>query len=357
MGVPAISPATAGPGRKPLDLPLFWRVCVINGVVFAIGTLALALSPATVSSRVLISEALILGLGLTVILVTNALLLRRSLAPLDRLARVMGSVDLLEPGRRLPDSGVGAVAALIQAFNGMLDRLEAERGASAAAALAATEAERHRIAQELHDEIGQNLTAVLLGLRRAADRAPDELTEELRGLGETVRTGLDEVRLIARRLRPGVLADLGLVSALGALATEFSGHTGIPVRRGVAPGLPELGPQAELVVYRVAQEGLTNAARHAGASQVELSLSAQGGRDAFAAIFFFVAELRLPVGSTIGLLVRDGRTASLEPGTQLLSGDVMLVFTVPAQRLALERRVRAVHRSGRLAHWVGDTGT
>lgn len=263
-------------GRDPLDLPLFWRVCAINGVVFAVGTIALALSPATVSARVLVSEGIVLTVGLIAMIVTNALLLRRSLAPLDRLTRLMDDVDLLRPGSRLPESGAGAVARLIRTFNAMLARLEAERGASAAAALAATEAERQRIAQELHDEVGQNMTAVLLGIKRAADRAPDDLAPELHALGETVRAGLDEVRGIARRLRPGVLADLGLLSALGALASEFSGHSGIAVRQGVAPGLPSLSPEAELVIYRVAQEGLTNIGRHSGATQAELTLSKQG---------------------------------------------------------------------------------
>lgn len=70
----------------------------------------------------------------------------------------------------------------------------------------------------------------------------------------------------------------------------------------------------------------------------------------------YVGELRLPVGSTLGLQVRDGVTSALEPTTQIRTGDVLLVFTVPARRLAVERRIRAVHRSGRLAHWRGDAG-
>lgn len=83
---------------------------------------------------------------------------------------------------------------------------------------------------------------------------------------------------MARRLRPGVLEDLGLLSALAALATDFSAHSGVYVRRGFAPGLPGLSPDAELVIFRVAQEALTNAARHAGADTVDLSLSKQGDR-------------------------------------------------------------------------------
>lgn len=69
-----------------------------------------------------------------------------------------------------------------------------------------------------------------------------------------------------------------------------------------------------------------------------------------------VAELRLPVGSVLGLLMREGRSAPVEPDTQLLSDDVLLFFTDPADRLAVEQRIRAVHRNGRLARWLGDTG-
>jgi len=257
-------------------LPLYWRVCLINGLVFVVGTVALAASPATVSARVLVSEAIILTVGLAVILAMNALLLRTSLAPLDRLIRLMGDVDLQSPGQRLHVSESGPVAHLEHSFNAMLDRLELERGTSNARALAAQESERHRIAQELHDEVGQGLTAVLLGLKRASDHAPDGLREELDSVLEIARSSLDEVREVARRLRPGVLEDLGLLSALAALATDFSTNTGVHVRRGFAPGLPELDPEAELVVYRVAQEALTNVARHADARTVQISLSAQG---------------------------------------------------------------------------------
>ncbi|HZI97466.1 MAG TPA: histidine kinase [Actinomycetales bacterium] len=217
-----------------------------------------------------------LTIGLSVILVLNSLLLRTSLAPLDRLIRLMESVDMRHPGQRLPEAGSGAVSHLVRSFNAMLERLETERGRSNAMALAAKEAERHRIAQELHDEVGQGLTVVLLGLKRAVDRAPDEIAEELRLVQETARSSLDEVRDVARRLRPGVLEDLGLLSALSALATDLSTHSGVHVRRGFAPGLPGLTPETELVIYRVAQEALTNAARHANADTVELSLSKQG---------------------------------------------------------------------------------
>jgi two-component system sensor histidine kinase UhpB len=252
---------------------LFWRIMLLNASVLVAATALLLFAPVTVSVPVLPAEALVLLAGLAVMLIANGVLLRVGLAPLDRLTRLMSSVDLLRPGQRLPVSGGGEVAAVVRAFNEMLDRLETERGTSAARALSAQEAERRRIAQELHDEVGQSLTAVLLDLKRAADRAPGPLRADLRQTQETTRESLDEVRRIARRLRPGVLEDLGLLSALTALATEFSAHTELAVRRRFEPGLPRLSDEAELVLYRVAQESLTNAARHADARHVELALT------------------------------------------------------------------------------------
>lgn len=257
-------------------LPLYWRVCLINGGLFALGTLALVVTPATVSSRAVVSEIVVLVVGLLAILVANAVLLRSVLAPLDQLSATMPSIDLLEPGQRLRVRGHGPVAELIASFNSMLDRLETERAASTRRALQAQEAERQRIATELHDEVGQSLTVVLLGLRRVLDVAPPELGEEIRSAQETTRTSLEEVRRIAGRLRPGLLEDLGLISALTALTTEFHSYSKIEVHKGFAPGLPDLSPEVELVVYRVAQEALTNVARHAHAHRVELSLSRQG---------------------------------------------------------------------------------
>jgi two-component system sensor histidine kinase UhpB len=195
------------------------------------------------------------------------------LGPLDRLRRLMEDVDLLRPGQRLPERGSGPAAELIGSFNAMLERLEAERAASSGQALAAQEAERRRVAQELHDEVGQSLTAVLLGLRQVADRAPADLQQEVLLVQETARAGLDEVRQVVRRLRPGVLDDLGLVSALTSLVTEHARLTGALVCRRLSPDLPALGPDAELVVYRVAQEALTNVARHADAGRVCVELA------------------------------------------------------------------------------------
>ncbi|MEX1652722.1 sensor histidine kinase [Streptomyces pseudovenezuelae] len=253
-------------------MSLFWRIFALNAVVLGSATALLLWAPVTVSVPVVLTEAVILVAGLVVMLVANAALLRIGLAPLDRLTRLMATVDLLRPGQRLPEGGRGETADLIRTFNAMLERLEHERASSSARALFAQEAERRRIAQELHDEVGQSMTAILLALERAADEAEEPLRGELRQAQEITRGSLDEVRRLVRRLRPGVLEDLGLVSALTSLTSEFATHVGLRVVRRFEAGLPVLEQQTELVLYRVAQEALTNAARHAEAAQVEVSL-------------------------------------------------------------------------------------
>ncbi|MBM9458543.1 sensor histidine kinase [Nocardioides sp. zg-536] len=257
---------------------LYWKVCLTNGVVLCAAVAVLLLSPARVSERVVVSEALVLVVGLALVLVITAVLLRSALGPVDQVIREMATVHLGGTGQRIgaEPAGESPGARLVRSYHAMLDRLEAQRRTSNAHALAAQEAERQRIARELHDQVGQSLTVVLLALKRLEDAAPADLREELRQVRESARTGLDDVRRVARELRPGVLEDLGLSAALSALASEVSAHGGPAVRRTFPPGLPDLGAEAEIVVYRVAQEALTNVVRHSGARTVELSLAKLG---------------------------------------------------------------------------------
>lgn len=258
-------------------MPLFWRMFLLNAVVLVFAT-GLLMGPwVTVSSPVLPREALVLCGGLVTLLAANALLFRAGLAPLRRLTKAMADANLSQPGQRARVTGHGELAELTETFNVMLERLEAERAASSGRALSAQEAERRRVARELHDEVGQTLTAVILQFKTLADRAPAPLREDVVTAQETVRDSLDEVRRIARRLRPGVLEDLGLLSALRALATEFS-TPGVTVSHRLDGSLPSLGAETELVLYRVAQEAMTNAARHAGASRIDLALRSVGPR-------------------------------------------------------------------------------
>jgi two-component system sensor histidine kinase UhpB len=258
-------------------MSLAWRVFLVNAVVFTAGTAALALSPATVSFPIALTEALVLVSGLSAILLLNLLLVRRSLQPLERLTSLMRRVDLLRPGDRLELSGPAEVRELGAVFIEMLDRLERERREAGREALRAQENERKRVAQELHDEVGQAMTALMLQLGRLAKHAPDELQGDLREAQDAVRATLEDVRGIARQLRPEALDDLGLASALTALANAFAERAGLRVERRIDPNLPPLDPDVELVVFRVAQESLTNVARHAGASRAELRLEAVDG--------------------------------------------------------------------------------
>lgn len=255
-------------------MSLFGRIFLLNAAVLSVATVLLLFGPVTVSTPALSTEVLVLVVGLGAMLVANAALLRVGLAPLKRLTRTMTSVDLIRPQPRPATEGSGDVAELITTFNAMLDRLEAERDFSAARALSIQEAERRRVAQELHDQVGQSLTAVLLELKRVSADVPEAVRDEITGVQETTRATLDEIRRIARRLRPGVLEELGLTSALKELAAEFDGHPDVVVHGRFEQGLPKLSDDVELVLYRVAQEAITNALRHAGAAAVDVALAA-----------------------------------------------------------------------------------
>ena len=258
-------------------LPLLWRVFAINAALLVIATLLLALTPVTIHAPIALVEATVLVVALVVMLTANLILLRHTLGPIDRLVERMRTVDLLRPGQRFVERGGIEVGQLVRTFNEMLERLETERRESGQRALRAQEAERLRIASGLHDEVGQVLTGVLLQLNSLA--AADEATRG-RDLAETkqsVRQALEEVRRIARELRPEMLEHLGLVSALTELSRKFADQSGIRVERRFADDLPPLSEEAEIAVYRVAQESLTNVARHADASRVEIAL--QTGAD------------------------------------------------------------------------------
>lgn len=248
-------------------MSLLWRVFAINAAVLIAAMLALVVSPLTVSFPVALAELAALTAGLVALLVVNLVLLRRVFAPLGRLSRFMVEVDPLRPGTRAPAvDGDPEIARLTAAFNDMVERLESERRDSALRALAAQERERRRIARELHDEVGQALTAAMLRLDRSdAEEAKERLRE-----------ALEEVREIARRLRPEALDDLGLRNALRGLVASVARDARLDVMPEIDPDLPPLTPEQELVVYRVGQEALTNALRHAEASALRFVLHADG---------------------------------------------------------------------------------
>jgi two-component system sensor histidine kinase UhpB len=256
---------------------LYRRVFLLNAAIFVAGTLlVLALVVVTTSATVTLGlslvEAMVLVLGLVAILVLNAVALRAVFAPLERLMRLMRAVDPHRPGERLQTTGPREVTELVSVFNEMLDRLEDERRESVGRALAAQEGERHRIAQELHDDVGQVLTSVLLRLESVARDAPEDLLPGIRATQEATREAIERVSLVVRELRPEALTELGLAKAIAALTRRVSDESGLRVRHRLAPGIDDLGEECELVIYRVAQESLTNVARHAHAKEVEVTV-------------------------------------------------------------------------------------
>jgi two-component system sensor histidine kinase UhpB len=257
-------------------LSLFWRVFAVNAGVLVVIAVLLLVTPITISAPIAVAEAAVVVAGLVVTVAANAVLLRRAFAPLGRLAARMEMVDLLRPGQRLDVVRSDEVGRLVATFNRMLDRLERERRESASRVLAAQEAERVGIARDLHDEVGQVLTGVLLQLNSMGESAP-ALRAELDEARQSVRRALDEVRRISSELRPEMLEHLGLVSALTELATSFARVSGLDVQREFAADVPKLAPEVELAIYRIAQESLTNVARHAGATRVTVSLDSGRG--------------------------------------------------------------------------------
>jgi two-component system sensor histidine kinase UhpB len=249
-------------------MSLFWRVFLANAAVLVAGILVLRFAPVSVSEHALID----LLAGLALMMVVNWLVLRRLFKPLERLAGRMKDADVLVGGQRVAVESPGEVGALERAFNTMMERLEDERRRAGARALAAQELERQRIAGGLHDEVGQTMTGVLFQLKRLTQGATPEQRDALLEAQQAVKASLDDVRRVAQELRPAILDHLGLTSALTSLARTFSERTGIAVRRRIAPRLAKLDPTVELVLYRVAQESLTNAARHSGASEILLAL-------------------------------------------------------------------------------------
>jgi two-component system sensor histidine kinase UhpB len=312
----------AAPRRSPAPLrwasvPLFWRLLGVNLVVVLggalVGTwltqrLVLSGSFTPLTHALLVLAALCLSAGLTM------LLLRETFRPIRSLR---DATQRFNAGDRSARASIAPlsdpdVAALVREVNALWDRLEedaatirdktAQAEQLAAQIIWAQEEERRRVARELHDEAGQALTAMIIGLERglasmpevyAADLPiqPRQLISNLRDLA--VQT-LDEVRKLALELRPAVLDDLGLVAALRQYVRATEARTGLAARMNVvgfgapegqalpgraaagAAGADELGArlpaEVETALFRIAQEALTNAIRHAHASAVEVRL-------------------------------------------------------------------------------------
>jgi two-component system sensor histidine kinase UhpB len=223
----------------------------------------------------------VIGLAFVVIaLILSLTRERRRLRPLEDLIEAMEKVDLSSPRLHLPAliDGVGEteeVERIELAFLRMMRRLEAERRRAGSAALHAQEEERARVARDLHDEVNQSLTGLLLRLEAAREAAPPELEAEIAETKALANQAMTELLSLARQLRPTALDDLGLAAAIGGQVEQLA-RGEIDARLAVDGDFSDLGDDAQLVVYRVAQEALNNAARHSSAKRVEVLLRRDG---------------------------------------------------------------------------------
>lgn len=265
------------PRRRPRRLTVVERALLSSTALLALILVLLIVTPVTVSAPIRAGELAVLVGAFFVLLALNVVNVRRTLAPLTRFAGKLREVDLAEdrPITVDPSDETPELAALADAFNEMLARLREERRAGARAALLAQERERRRIAQALHDEAGQTLTAVALEIERAAAADSPADRADMAAVAAQLHDTLDEIRRISRELRPEALDDLGLVNALIALSTRVAKQSGIRVERDLGE-LPKLPEDVELVVYRVAQEALTNVLRHSGADHCRIRLRGDG---------------------------------------------------------------------------------
>ncbi len=193
------------------------------------------------------SEMVVLGLALVATLLGNWLLLHRRFIPLDLLISAMERIDHASPDKQLVacDRVDSSEAHRLEAaINRMLARLEAARREAGRAAIQAQERERRRIAQDLHDEVNQALTAVSLRLQASIAHAPEDLRRELTETKRLAGQAMQELLALARQLRPAVLDDLGLLPTLKSQVRDFADQTGIQAAFNVRGAGAGIAPRA-----------------------------------------------------------------------------------------------------------------
>jgi two-component system, NarL family, sensor histidine kinase UhpB len=278
-------PLPRGAGQRLLRVPLFYKILIANAAIVLAGTaISTGLNHLRQGAEFPISWILIMAVaGLAVTIFVNAVIIRVALSPLKMLEQTAtriqsGDVDARVPYSPLLDT---ELERLTRTFNGMLENLEHYRhrlSGIAARALNAEEQERKRIARELHDDTAQYLAALLIRLRllrgvhdsQARDAAIDEIRDDI---GEA----LERIRRFARGLRPPALDELGLVPALEYHVRSLSESVGVPIKIEAEPIEELLTEQAELALYRIAQEAMSNAIRHANPQHVVVRIRREGG--------------------------------------------------------------------------------
>ena len=262
------------------DDSLIGQIVAANVVLFALTLLAASIAAGLdLGSSGKRWDFLILALAIVLTLCTNLWMLQRRFRPLESLIDQIEAIDPAEPTplelRR--SDPVEEIDRLASSFHGLLERIEDERRRSGQLAMRAQEEERSRLARDLHDEVNQALTAILLRLEALAQETPPERAPELVELKRLVNQAMEELLNLARQLRPSALDDHGLVAALETQLKRFSARTGVEARLDTGGDPDRVAEVVQTAIYRVAQEALTNVTRHAGATIVELVVAQTNG--------------------------------------------------------------------------------
>ena len=195
----------------------------------------------------------------------------------DRAIGVIQAFDKLAADRRFSNEDL-RVAEMFAAQAGIaVDTATRVARDAFQRAVEGQELERRRLARELHDETGQALTSILLGLRSLEERRSDDVDEAVSQLRELVVQTLQDVRRLAVELRPTALDDFGLAPALERLTSTFAEQTGTVVEIESQLGEERLPADVETVLYRIVQEALTNVVKHAQADHVSIVLQRKEG--------------------------------------------------------------------------------
>jgi two-component system sensor histidine kinase UhpB len=265
---------------KRSQTSLAGQVVAVN-VLLVVATLFAASAAASLDLELDDQRIQFALLALTIILalLVNMMMLQRRFSPLEDLIERIEAVDPANPTElESPEGGAGAdeVDRLARSFQRLLARVEVERRRSGRLVLRAQEEERRRLARDLHDEVNQALTAILLRLEALSHSAPPDLEDELAEVKKLVNQAMSELLQLARQLRPSALDDHGLLPALATHVRRFAAQTGIEADLNTRGEAADLAPDQEIAVYRVAQEALANVARHAEASRVQIELDTSG---------------------------------------------------------------------------------
>jgi two-component system sensor histidine kinase UhpB len=266
----------------PLAYKILWANVAIVALGAIVGTVVTVWHVTTYPEDIHYELIAVFALaGFAVSYIVNTWVLKRALEPLDR---IQNAVDQVRQGNLETRVQLGAnrderFERLADTFNQMLAALQEDTRQLhrlSRLILQTQEEERQRVARDLHDEAAQALTSLLVHLRLTErSQTPEDIRQRVHELRELTAAALDEVRRIALDLRPKILDDLGLVTALEWRLDEFRTAHGIQVEFVVSGVTRRLPATQELVLYRVAQEALSNIAKHAQAGQVRVALEQQ----------------------------------------------------------------------------------